>query len=214
MTVNPLESPVKQRMKRAHTLIKAKKFAEARDLLEGLENPTARKWMAKLDDILMAQDDPFDDHDPEPTPQPESDPDLEHELSRSVQIPRRKTQSSNAGMWTMILAISVVVMAAALFLVFVYLPGQDNKQSLTKDLENFCEFLLGGFEMEGVEDFEMFMDCEQFAEEAMVEIEKEGVVDEVKGCFDKYPMESEEDLFNMFPLMACLETEAGDVSLE
>jgi hypothetical protein len=59
MTLNPLETQETNRMKQAHGLIKRKRYQEARDMLKGIEHPTARKWRDKLDGILLQADDPF-----------------------------------------------------------------------------------------------------------------------------------------------------------
>lgn len=48
---------MEDRLQRAKTLIQEKKYDEARRLLTGMDHPTARKWLAKLDEM---DDDPFD----------------------------------------------------------------------------------------------------------------------------------------------------------
>lgn len=45
----------KKQMLQARNLIKSERYSEARHILKNLDNATARKWMAKLDEI-----DPFD----------------------------------------------------------------------------------------------------------------------------------------------------------
>ena len=51
----------KERMQKAHALIKQKNYIAARALLRGIDNPTAQQWRDKLDKILLEQDDPFAD---------------------------------------------------------------------------------------------------------------------------------------------------------
>jgi hypothetical protein len=41
----------KQRLQAARELIQQKKYAEARRILKGMDDPTAQKWLAKLDEI-------------------------------------------------------------------------------------------------------------------------------------------------------------------
>jgi hypothetical protein len=53
----------KERMQKAHALIKQKNYLAARHLLKDIDNPTAQQWRDKLDEILLEQDDPFVDSD-------------------------------------------------------------------------------------------------------------------------------------------------------
>lgn len=46
-----LDNAVRSQLELARDLIQSKKYAEARELLNRLDHPTARKWLAKLDDI-------------------------------------------------------------------------------------------------------------------------------------------------------------------
>ena len=71
----PVKSLKTERMKRAHALIKEKRYAEARDILVTIDNPTARKWVKKIDHILLEEDDPFSDLAPAaPKPEPKVKP--------------------------------------------------------------------------------------------------------------------------------------------
>lgn len=52
-----------ERLAQARALIKAKQYQQARRTLTGLDHPTARVWLAKLDEIApeVEEDDPFAD---------------------------------------------------------------------------------------------------------------------------------------------------------
>jgi hypothetical protein len=51
----------RERMIQARDLITAKRYKEARSLLNSIDHPTAREWIAKIDQLEMSQDlgDPF-----------------------------------------------------------------------------------------------------------------------------------------------------------
>ena len=45
-----------QRLARARKLIEEKRYEEAKKILTGLDHDTARKWLAKINDILDEDD--------------------------------------------------------------------------------------------------------------------------------------------------------------
>lgn len=52
-----------ERLAQARDLIKAKRYQQARRTLTGVDHPTAKAWLAKLDEIApeVPEDDPFAD---------------------------------------------------------------------------------------------------------------------------------------------------------
>lgn len=53
-----VETSTKQKMQQARELIKAKRYSEARNILETVNHPTAYEWLNKLDEITLYEDEP------------------------------------------------------------------------------------------------------------------------------------------------------------
>ena len=55
------QADMKQKMERARDLIKAQRYDEARTILQGVNHPTAKKWLMKLEEIAPIDDFPEPD---------------------------------------------------------------------------------------------------------------------------------------------------------
>ena len=113
-----------ERLAKARDLIKAKQYQDARKVLTGLDHPTARAWLAKLDEIApVEEDDPFADIAPavKPVdsifdPNPRFDP-------LPADVARRRRQRL-----TRVLVVTFIVVALAL-VIGVYSMGKLNEAS-------------------------------------------------------------------------------------
>ncbi|MBN2304208.1 MAG: hypothetical protein JXQ72_07020 [Anaerolineae bacterium] len=70
MSSNPV-SDLRERLEQASRLIRAKRYDEARALLETIPHPQAQEWLAKLDTVAPR---PAPEPEPEPEPQPKAVP--------------------------------------------------------------------------------------------------------------------------------------------
>jgi hypothetical protein len=175
----PVRSLKTERMKRAHALIKEKKYAEARDILVTIDNPTARKWVKKIDHILLEEDDPFSDllpAEPRPDlkPEPQKDVRITQE-NRPVDLDKahgqpevdwaklhqsREGKSGNTRIWLSSL-LGILAIIAVIVLVIVYTRVEETKRQERQEVETaileFCGTLADKNESECVDYTEIIM---------------------------------------------------------
>ena len=163
----PVKSLKTERMKRAHALIKEKRFAEARDILVTIDNPTARAWVKKIDHILLEEDDPFSDlaparPKPEPKAKPTPTPDARTtQENRPVDLDKahgspdvdwsklhqsHEERGSSTRIWLSSL-LGIMAVIAIIVLVIVYTRVQETKRQEREEVETavseFCNTLSG-----------------------------------------------------------------------
>ena len=114
----------KQKMLQAKKLIKEKRYEEAHAILERINHPTAKAWLAKLDEILFEDDDPFNDpHHPEvsrPLDQAKAQSTPSVDLAE-YRHKHKKTQqkTSGHGCRNLLLTVLLVVVVASIVLYVV-----------------------------------------------------------------------------------------------
>ena len=118
-----------ERLAQARAQIKAKQYQQARRTLTGVDHPTARAWLTKLDEIApVEEDDPFaaiNTPDPRPAVQPVDaifDPNPRFD-ALPADVARRRRQRL-----TRVLVVTFIVVALAL-VIGVYSMGKLNEAS-------------------------------------------------------------------------------------
>lgn len=176
----PVKKLKNERMKRAHTLIKDKRYTEARDILVTIDNPTARNWVKKIDHILLEEDDPFAELAPGVASPPESTTKLKRDVritqeNRPVNMDKahgqpemdwdklhrsRVGQSSTARIWLSSI-LGILTVLAIIVLAVVYMTVENNKQQERDDVESavseFCNTYLGKSQSECQERTDVIM---------------------------------------------------------
>ena len=160
MALKKVDTP-KERMHRAHTLIKQKDYSEARSLLKGIDHPTAQKWRDKLDDILSEHGDPFADdrdEDNKQTQHPEVaraiDPkvaqatpgiDMDDYLRKEKAARKQRNKRGSAERTAFLIFAVIVIGGAAILLAVVYANSQKetlkegSREQLVEYLHDVCE---------------------------------------------------------------------------
>ena len=124
-----------ERLAQARALIKAKQYQQARRTLTGVDHPTARAWLMKLDEIApeVSEDDPFSVFDA-PAAQPVS-----------PQVKPKPKQTHRARNLLLALVISIALVG---FGYFVYLQAsqrsylESRRVSAEATLHVFCTIRL------------------------------------------------------------------------
>jgi hypothetical protein len=160
MALKKVDTP-KERMHRAHTLIKQKNYSEARSLLKGIDHPTAQKWRDKLDDILSEHGDPFADdldednnqkHHPEVAraidpkiAQATPGIDMDDYLRKEAAVRKQRSRRGSAQRTSFLIFAVIVIGIAAILLALVYANSQKetlkegSREQLVEYLHDVCE---------------------------------------------------------------------------
>jgi hypothetical protein len=175
----PVKNLKTERMKRAHTLIKEKRYVEARDILVTIDSPTARKWVKKIDHILLEEDDPFSDLAPA-TPKPDRKPEPKKDVritqeNRPVDLDKahgqpevdwaklhqsREGKGGTTRIWLSSL-LGILAIISVIVLVIVYTRVEETKRQEREEVETavsaFCNTLPGKSESECTDYTEVIM---------------------------------------------------------